>query len=52
MYTDGSVVRDVKSGWDFVAKVKGKFVANENSAYETTKFSMRMEVEVVSRAFF
>jgi hypothetical protein len=36
IYTDGSVVRGVKSGWGFLAKVKGKVIAKENRAYETT----------------
>jgi ribonuclease HI len=45
-------LKGVKSGWGFVAKVKGKVDAKVNRAYKTITSSIRMEVEAVSRAFF
>jgi hypothetical protein len=51
IYTNGSVLRGVESGWGLVAKVKGKVVAKENRVYETTISCMRMEVDLVFGAF-
>jgi ribonuclease HI len=50
IYTDGSVLRGLKSGWGFSARVRGKIVAERSEAYGTTTSSMRMEVEAVTAA--
>ena len=51
IYTDGSVVRNRRSGWGFIAKANGRVLKKESLAYETTTSSMRMEVEAVTAAF-
>ena len=51
IYTNGSILRGVKSSWRFIAKVIGRVITQESLAYETTTSSMRMEVEAVSAAF-
>ena len=50
IYTDGSVLREIKSGWGFSARARGKIVCEQNGAYRETTSSMRMEIEAVTAA--
>jgi ribonuclease HI len=50
IYRCGSVIRGCKSGWGFLAMLRGRVVAERSGAYETTTSSMRMEIEAVTAA--
>ena len=40
VFTDGSVLRGVKSGWGFSARVDGVIVAEDSGAFAQTTSSM------------
>ena len=50
IFTDGSVVRGVRSGWGFTARTGGRRVEEQCSAYAITTRSMRMEEEAATAA--
>jgi ribonuclease HI len=50
IYTDGSVRRDVQSGWGFVVLQRNKVVYTTSGATTATTSSMRMEVVAISKA--
>jgi len=50
IYTDGSVVRGIRSGWGFSVQCQGKIIAEQNGSYNMTTSSMRMEEEAVTAA--
>jgi ribonuclease HI len=50
IFTDGSVVRHVRSAWGFVAFRGGLSVREDSGAFPVTTSSMTMEVKAVSRA--
>ena len=50
IYTDGSVVRGVRSGWGFVVYIGNREVHTKAGASGMTTSSMRMEVEAITRA--
>ena len=50
IYTDGSVVRNVKSSWAFTAQIGGKTVKEDSGAFAVTTSSLTMEVVAVTKA--
>jgi hypothetical protein len=46
IYTDGSVIRHVRSVWAFTASVEGRTVYEDCGAFASTTSSMTMEVTV------
>ena len=50
VFTDGSVLRGVKSGWGFSARVDGVIVAEDSGAFAQTTSSMCMEVRAITEA--
>ena len=50
VFTDGSVLRGVKSGWDFSARGDGVIVAEDSDAFAQTTSSMCMEVRATTEA--
>ena len=51
IYTDGSVVRGVRSGWGFVVYKDGRIIKKSSGACSRTTLSTRMEIEAVTKAF-
>ena len=50
IFTDGSVVRDQKSGWAYSARVDGKTVSEDSQACSSTLSSMMTEINAVTLA--
>jgi ribonuclease HI len=50
VFTDGSVLRGIKSGWGFSARVDGVIVAEDSGAFAQTTSSMCMEVRAITEA--
>ena len=50
VFTDGSVLRGVKSGWDFSARGDGVIVAEDSDAFAQTTSSMCMEGRATTEA--
>jgi ribonuclease HI len=50
IYTDGSVVRHMRSSWAFTAQVSGRVVEEDSGAFALTTSSLTMEVMAVSKA--
>jgi hypothetical protein len=50
IYTDGFVIRHVKSSWDYTAQVGGKTVREYSGAFALTTSGMTMEIMAVTRA--
>ena len=50
IFTDGSVVRDQKSGWAYSARVDGQIVSEDSMACSTTLSSMMTEINAVTLA--
>ena len=50
VFTDGSGLRGVKSGWGFSAIVDGVIVAEDSGAFAQTTSSMCMEVGAITEA--
>ena len=50
VFMDGSVQRDVKSGWAFTVRVNGATVAEDSGAVNLTTSSMLMEVKAITEA--
>ena len=50
IYTDGSVVRHVRSSWAFTARAGGRIVKEDSGAFTETTSSLTMEVMAVSKA--
>ena len=50
IFTDGSVKREVKSGWAYSARVDGRIVAEDSGAFTRTTSSMCMEVRAITEA--
>ena len=50
IFTDGSVIRGVKSGWGYSARVDGRVVAEDSGAFTQTTSSMCMEVRAITEA--
>ena len=50
IYTDGSVIRHVRSSWAYTARSGGRVVQEESGAFAVTTSSMTMEIMAVSRA--
>jgi ribonuclease HI len=50
VYTDGSVIRDKRSGWGFVVYKKGVRITSMAGAYAESTSSMRMEIEAATMA--
>ena len=50
IFTDGSVVREQKSGWAYSARVRGQIVSEDSRACSTTLSSMMTEINAVTLA--
>ena len=50
VFTDGSVLRGVKSGWGFIERVGRVVVAEDSGAFAQTTSSMCMEVRALTEA--
>ena len=50
IYTDGSVIRNEKSGYAFVVMSSGKIIHEASGAYAMTTSSMTMEIMAVTQA--
>jgi ribonuclease HI len=50
IYTDGSVIRHVRSSWAYTAQVGGKTVGEDSGAFALTTSSMTIEIMAVTRA--
>ena len=50
IFTDGSVVRESKSGWAFTARVDGGVEAEESDATDPTLSSMQTEINAITFA--
>ena len=50
IFTDGSVVREQKSGWAYSARVDGQIVSEDSMACSTTLSSMMTEINAVTLA--
>ena len=52
IFTDGSVKRRVKSGWEYCTRLQefGRVVAEDSGAFTQTTSSMCMEVRAITEA--
>ena len=50
IFTDGSVVRHLRSSWAFTAQRAGRTIHEESGAYKKTTSSLTMEVVAVTKA--